>query len=726
MRWIDYAQWIGAPQSFQEVCPVFCKTFSLRGHVREAFLQVSAKGIYEVFINSVPVSKDLFAPGWTNYHSRIQFQEYDVTAFLTGSSFHLALHAGKGWYGGRLTHHIYQDRCPSVIAALFVRYADGTDEVFVTDGSWKVAEGPVKFSDIYDGEVYDARINFSKWFSAEVLPAGTEILVPQEGPPVREQQVLCPIALFRTPKGEAVLDFGQNLTGYVRFTVTANVGEEVRLSFAEVLDKDGNFYTENYRSAQSIIHYFCRGGEEAYQPHFSFQGFRYVRLDSWPGEPQLKNFQAVVVHSDMKRTGYFACSNPLVNSLYQNVLWGQRGNFLDIPTDCPQRDERMGWTGDAQVFCRAASLNFNILPFFRKWLHDLKSQQQPSGAIPRIIPNCLAPEDEAPAAWGDAAVICPWQLYETYGDPQVLLEQFDSMKKWVDYIRAQGTEEALWNTGEHYGDWLGLDAEEGFYTGRTDPYLIATAYFYRSASLLCKAGEALGKDMSEYRRLTEAIRSAFFHTYQRGNRLTSNTQTAYALVLDTGLAEEPAAAVFAARLAELITQNHCHLQTGFVGTPCILYALAEHGYPELAISLLLQEEYPSWLYPVKMGATTIWEHWDGLKPDGSMWSPDMNSFNHYAYGSVADFLYSKLCGIQPLEPGYAQIRIAPLFDQRFDWVEASFQTQFGEIYSGWRKDREQWVLTVHVPLGCKAEIITPYTCQTVDSGTYQIEVSMNP
>ena len=232
--------------------------------------------------------------------------------------------------------------------------------------------------------------------------------------------------------------------------------------------------------------------------------------------------------------------------------------------------------------------------------------------------------------------------------------------------------------------------------------------------------------MSEYHRLTEAIRSAFFHTYQRGNRLTSDTQTAYALVLDTGLAEEPAAAVFAARLAELITQNHCHLQTGFVGTPCILYALAEHGYPELAISLLLQEEYPSWLYPVKMGATTIWEHWDGLKPDGSMWSPDMNSFNHYAYGSVADFLYSKLCGIQPLEPGYAQIRIAPLFDQRFDWVEASFQTQFGEIYSGWRKDREQWVLTVHVPLGCKAEIITPYTCQTVDSGTYQIEVSMNP
>lgn len=384
----------------------------------------------------------------------------------------------------------------------------------------------------------------------------------------------------------------------------------------------------------------------------------------------------------------------------------------------------MGWTGDAQVFCRAASYNFDVERFFRKWLHDLKSEQLPSGAIPRIIPNCWNREDAAPSAWGDAAVICPWQIFITYGDRTVLEEQFASMQGWVDYIRSQGTREYLWDTGAHFGDWLGLDAEDGSYQGKTDPFLIATAYFYRSTEILCKAGEILGKNMEEYRKLAAGIRQEFEKVFVHERKLTSDTQTAYALALNVGLADGDLAEIFAERLVELVRINGYRLQTGFVGTPCLLHALANYGYPEIAVTLLLQEEYPSWLYSVKKGATTIWEHWDSLKPDGTMWSPDMNSFNHYAYGAVADFLYGCLCGIEPLEPGFRRIRIQPLTDPRLDWVEASIHTRYGKVFSSWKKDGEEWVYSVVLPQGCTAEICLPNGLQMVSGGQHEYRVPM--
>lgn len=722
MRWIDQAKWIAAAEDFGEVCPVFRKRLLLRGPVREAFLQISARGVYEVFLNGQQAGDFFLAPGWTNYRSRIQFQEYNVTGLLSGRETELRISAGKGWYGGRLTHGTYPGPCPAVIAALAVFYQDGAEEVFRTDADWEAAESPVRFSDLYDGETYDARVIPEGWRPVSVLPEDDVFLIEQEGPAVREQAYLSPAAVLHTSRGETVLDFGQNLTGYVRFTVRGRPGDVVELSDAEILDRDGNFYNENYRSAKSRICYLCKGGVETYQPHFSFQGFRYVRLDSWPGEVRPEDFTAVAVHSDMERTGHFACSSPLLNRLYQNVLWGQRGNFLDIPTDCPQRDERMGWTGDAQVFSRAASYNFDVERFFRKWLRDLKTEQKPSGAVPRIVPNCWDPEDAAPAAWGDAAVICPWQIYWTYGNRDVLEEQFSSMRGWVDYVRSQGSEEGLWDTGDQYGDWLGLDAEEGSYRGKTDPYLIATAYFYRSTQLLCRAGEVLGKEMTVYRELAGRIQAAFRRVYVQGERLTSDTQTAYALALETGLADSGLEKAFADRLAELVRLNGNRLQTGFVGTPCLLYALADHGYPDLAVTLLLQEEYPSWLYSVRQGATTVWEHWDGLKPDGTVWSPDMNSFNHYAYGAVADFLYGRLCGIEPLEPGFRRIRIQPLMDARLDWAEASVRTRHGAVGCGWRKEKGGWFCTVQVPRGCTAEVDLPGIAQTISEGTHEFRV----
>jgi alpha-L-rhamnosidase len=698
------ASWISA--GLGDVCPVFKKKIECKRGVQNADLFITAFGVYEAELNGRRVGAFFMAPGWTSYHKRLQYQQYDVTDLLKKSS-ELRVTLGKGWCVGRIAWGEKPGDWgneTALLACLRIRYDNGDEELIPTDATWEWAESPVRFSEIYDGETYDARVIPADWKPAMLVQRGKEVLLPQEGEIVCPQEVLRPVGMLTTPKGETVLDFGQNLTGYVRFTVCGEAGDEVRLSHAEVLDHDGNFYTENLRSAKNEIRYLCGGGEETYHPHFCFQGFRYVRIDCWPGNPKVEDFQAVVVHSQLERTGEFECSNPLLNQLYRNIIWGQKGNFLDVPTDCPQRDERLGWTGDAEVFARAASYNFNVLRFFKKWLHDLQADQLENGGVPHVIPNVI--DGHGSAAWGDAAVICPWQMYLTYGDRTVLEDQFESMRRWVEYIRSQGTEEALWNTGEHFGDWLGLDAQEGSYKGSTSEPLIATAYFAYSTSLLVKAGKALGRDMSEYEALYGRIVEAFRREFIQGGKMACDTQTAHVLALYFNLAAPEQKPALAARLAQLVHEHGDTLTTGFVGTPYLLYALADNGYLDLAYTLLLQEKFPSWLFSVRMGATTIWEHWDGVKEDGSMWSKDMNSFNHYAYGAVADFLYSAVAGINPDEtqPGYRHILLRPRPDNRLEYARASLKTAYGTVCSGWKRQDGGYVFDFDIPEGCTATL----------------------
>ncbi len=458
------------------------------------------------------------------------------------------------------------------------------------------------------------------------------------------------------------------------------------------------------RTAKNKIRYHLKGeGKETYHPYFSYQGFRYVRIDHFPGEIKIDQFTGLVLYSALDTIGEFSCSDAELNQLYQNALWGQKGNFLDIPTDCPQRDERMGWTGDAQIFEKTAMMNMNAKLFFEKWLKDLAYDQRENGAVPDIIPF-INDSHECSAGWGDAATILPWTVYWEYGDDTVLEQQYDSMKKWVSYVRAQGENEFLWNTGFHYGDWLGLDAVEGSYEGSTRKDLIATAYFARSVKLLSDTALVLGKEeeAEEYGQLFDKIKEAFKEAYVEQDKLVSDTQTAYAVALHFDLIDSK----YAKRLAELVIKNQYSLATGFIGTPYILHALSDQGYGEIAYRLLLKRDYPSWIYPITKGATTIWEHWDGIKPDGSFWSEDMNSFNHYAYGAVMDWIYTKMCGIQSVAAGYQKIRIAPLPYAGMKYAKASIQTPYGMVESKWEMEGRTARHTITIPYNVEAYFVS--------------------
>ncbi|HZG77795.1 MAG TPA: family 78 glycoside hydrolase catalytic domain, partial [Paenibacillus sp.] len=631
---------------------------------------------------------------------------------------------------------------------LHVVYADGAEQVVATDGGgrWKAADGPIRMSEIYHGETYDARLERDGWSAPGYDDgdwAGTEtrdwpmdVLVAQENEPVRVVQELKPIATLRTPRGELVLDLGQNMVGWMRFTVEESAGTVIRLRHAEVLDRDGNFYTGNLRAAKQTIEYVCRGGgPETFEPSFSFQGFRYVAVEGVSSEEGLADrFVGCVAHSDLETTGSFETSDELLNQLYRNIVWGQRGNFLDVPTDCPQRDERLGWTGDAQVFIRTSTYPMNVAPFFAKWLRDLAADQLPNGGVPYVIPfvryNAEFDENNgrhhSSSAWGDAAVICPWTLYEVYGDVRLLEEQYPSMKAWVEYIRSQGDDEYLWNTGFHYGDWLALDGKEGSYFGQTPTDLISTAFYARCADLLSRAAATLGKaeDAATYRELHRNVVDAFRKEFVSPNgRVIAPTQTAYVLALMFDLLEERHRERAAAMLAGYIEKNGDKLTTGFVGTPYLCPVLSRFGYDDLAYRLVLQKEYPSWLYSVTQGATTIWEHWDGIKPDGSFWSDDMNSYNHYAYGSVGEWLYRVAAGIDTLEsaPGYKRFRLAPVFNERLAYVRASYESPYGPIRSAWERQADgSVVVDVEVPPNTEAEVALPgVAAQVVGSGSYR-------
>ena len=628
------AKWIGTSENIGDICPIFRKEWTVNKAVRGAKFYLTALGVYEAKLNGKRVSDYVLAPGWTAYDKRLQYQVYDILNLLTENNI-LEVIVGKGWFSSPMPGWLESEdkaqrasRPRGIFGEIHIEYEDGSSKVWVTDESWQWSESAVRFSEIYDGEHYDAGFEVQEWKKTSEFEWSKDILFLQEGEMIKEKERIMAKSVFTTPAGEILVDFGQEITGYVEFSVEAKVGEYIHILHGEVLDKEGNFYNENYRSAKAEIQYICREGEQTYHPLLTFFGFRYLKLEQFPGTPLPEQFTAIVVYSDIKQTGRIACGKPEVNQLISNIFWGQKGNFLDLPTDCPQRDERLGWTGDAQVFVKAASYNYDVERFFRKWLKDLAADQREDGSVGQIIPDYM-PENAPSAAWGDAAVICPWQIYLTYGNKEVLESQFDSMKKWVDYISQATKVPYLWTGGIHFGDWLGLDAPVGSYKGSTREEFIASAFYAYSTQLVIKAGQVLGCDVTKYVQLHKNIVKAFRDTYP-----VYQTQTEHILAIQFGLATDLQKTADA--LAKMIIKDGCKMQTGFVGTPYILHVLSTYGYTDLAYALLLREEYPSWLYSVKKGATTIWEHWDGIMEDGEFWSMDMNSFNHYAYGSVAD------------------------------------------------------------------------------------------
>lgn len=684
---IKNSQWITVPEQYAsgDVCPVFRRRFAVKdpGSVKDAQLTITALGVYEARLNGKRISDYVLAPGWTSYEHRLQFQTYEVSALLEAEN-ELTVTVGRGWFrspmpGAVMTEEIRR-RCAQpcgVIAELIISDNDGCENTIQTDTAWEVSESPVRFSEIYAGETVDARFVPDLWMPAAALEWSKDILIPQEGEEIRETERVLPREIIQTPAGETVVDFGQVITGYVEIHLSASAGDEVCFLHGEVLDEEGNFFNANYRSARARVMYICRGGEQTWHPQLTFFGFRYIKLLSWPGDPVPDNFSALVVHSDMRRIGRLESGLPILNQLFSNIVWSQRGNFLDIPTDCPQRDERLGWTGDAQIFVKAASYFYDVERFFRKWLHDLAADQRATGEVGQVIPDIIKTAPGS-AGWGDAAVICPWQIYQAYGDPAVLREQFDSMCAWVDFIGKATETPNLWTGHFHFGDWLALDAPEGSYKGASRDDLIASAYYAWSTGLLVRAGQVIGRDVSRYRELHADVVNAYKAAFP-----DCRTQTEAVVALAFDLTDDPERV--AADLSERIRRNGVAIQTGFIGTPYLLHVLSRYGYDELAWSLLLRTEYPSWLYPVTKGATTVWEHWDGIRPDGSFWNGRSNSFNHYAYGAVADWVFEVAAGIRHewQHPGFEELVYEPHPDRHVGSLRAELETRYGRITAQW-------------------------------------------
>ena len=687
------AKFITADPKWKGRAPLFKREFKARGGLIRATLDITALGVYEATINGKRVGDFIMAPGWTSYNKRLPYQTYDITDLIKKGNNGIVVGVGSGWYGSYVGFGgIYPlGDHPALVMAITLEYADGC-EYILSDESFKVAKSETIESTIYNGEVTDARVKPRFASSARLFKGKKPPLYAFDGVPVREIERVSAKEIIITPRGELVIDFGQNLTGYPEFTVNCRGGEKLLITCAEILDKDGNFYNENYRSAKSLINYTAREGVQTYKPHYTFFGFRYLQLVGFPEGIKKEDFTAIVVHSDIERAGYFKSGHAKLNKLYENVIWGQRGNFLDVPTDCPQRDERLGWTGDAQVFCRTAMLNYNCDKFFRKWLRDLALDQCEDGGVPRVIPDTSPATPEMTvenlgrrhsAAWGDAATICPWEHYMAYGDEKFLKECFPSMKKWVEFIEKYSDNYA-WTVGFHYGDWLALDNAEDI-KGLTEHPLIATAFFYHSAELVVKAGRILKKDVTHFEEILPKIKAAFHERFIKDGRLTSDTQTAHVLAIHFGLCEGELREKLARRLVELIEERGDALTTGFVGTPYLLDTLTEIGRPDKAYSLLLREKFPSWLFSVNMGATTIWEHWDGINDKGEIWQKSMNSFNHYAYGSVAAWFYRTICGIRYDEsaPAYKHFFLTPTPCKELGCAKAKINTPSGEIISEW-------------------------------------------
>ena len=712
----ENAKWIIHPQNKLYEPVSFNTEFSFQKPIKRATLNITALGCYYAMINGERVGDFILAPGFTS-RKRVQYQSYDVTSMLKEGNNQIDVIISEGWYKGKINFGVDMggpEKKKALIAELTVTLVDGKKIVIPTSEKWCAKKDKLRMAELYDGEIVDMLFE-DKRVNAIVLDHDKKMIVKQQGEFVKEQEAIKPIAIFKAPNGDTIVDFGQNLTGYFEFETMAQAGDKVEFTVCEELDKYGNFYNENYRDAKARFEYICHNGYNKYKPILAFWGFRYIRVDSFPCEITKENIRAIVVHSQMKRTGYLESSDPLLNKLFSNIIWGQRGNFLDIPTDCPQRDERQGWTGDATVFCKTASYNYNVEKFFEKWLTDLRLDQGKKGNIPNIIPQTVcwdwSTTDKTGAVWGDCATIIPYQMYLTYGNTHILKKQFSCMKKYIGYIEKNTTTKYLWTGCDQFGDWLGLDSPEGSYRGSTNEDFIASVFYAHSVGIVVKVGKILNKNVDYYEKLHYNILRKVKETFKE-----YKTQTECVLALYFDIAENKSA--IAKQLAEMIKENGNRLKTGFVGTPYLLYALSQNGYSEVAYDLLLQEKFPSWLFSVKQGATTIWEHWDGKNEKGEFWSKNMNSFNHYAYGSVGGWVYEEACGIHVVEekPGFEEVVISPIPTDKIDYLSATIETKYGKIQSKWYHENGKIHYFVTTPV--KSTIIIDGNRHIVEKGTY--------
>ncbi len=710
--------------------PLLRKEFTVDGKVASARAYITCLGLYEMELNGQRVGKEVFTPGWTAYDKRLQYQTYDITPLLKAGKNAIGVTLADGWYRGFLTwsgkKNFYGDKL-ALLVQVQITYENGREQIVGSDETWKCSTGPILASDIYHGETYDARLIKKGWSSpgyddtgwAKVLKmaAPQKKLVAPAGPPVEKIEEIKAAKVIKTPKGETVVDLGQNMVGWVRLKVKGPAGTKVTLKHAEVLDKDGNFYIENLRGAKQTDEFILQGsGEEVFEPHFTFHGFRFVKVEGYPGELTSEAITGIVVHSAYAPTSNFECSNPMINQLQHNILWGQKGNFVDVPTDCPQRDERLGWMGDAQVFARTACFNGDVASFYTKWLKDVAIDQKPSGAVPHVIPNVLDREkpdaNVASAGWADAAVVVPWIVYLSYGDKRVLEEQYPSMKAWVDYVANKAGDTYFWNMDFTFGDWLAYATTHSDYPGATtDKDFVCQAHFAHSTDLLQRTAEILGKkeDAAKYAELLQKIKKVFVDEFVTANgRISPNTQTAYSLALCFDLLPENMRQQAAKRLADDVNKFK-HITTGFLGASLVCHALTDYGYYDEAFMLLNRQKYPSWLYPITRGATTIWERWDGIKANGTFQDAGMNSFNHYAYGAIGEWLYRVVAGIEidPQQPGYKHILFQPHSGGGLTFVRAAVHSMYGPVACNWEIKDKRMQVTLEVPANTTATATLP-------------------
>lgn len=717
------------------------RDFSVRPGLASAMMHCTALGLYQLYLNGRKVGDDELTPGWTSYRKHLLYQTYDVTDLLQAGGNAIGAMLGAGWYKGvmgfnHMRNH-YGDRT-AFLCQLELVYGDGSKETVVTDESWVSADSPILFSEIYDGETYDARLEQKGWNQTGFDASGWKpvmqveydysVLSPQSGCKVKEMERIPAQRIFTTPRGDTVIDFGQNLTGWVQFKVKGKPGDCVILNYFEVLDAEGNAYFANLRGAKSTDTYYLKGGEEeVFHPRFSYHGFQYVKLAKYPGEIKPENFMAIAVYSDMKLTGTFECSNPDLNQLHHNILWSMKGNFLDVPTDCPQRDERLGWTGDAQIFSSTACYLMDTYTFYSKWLKDLAADQTEEGGVPHLVPDIITGKDgsdwlvsngtHSAAAWADSALIIPWNLYLAYGDTEILARQYDSMKAWVDFMQRH-SDGPTWSYRLQFGDWVALDAKEGSYFGATPEDFVCAVYYAISTGILAKTAAILNKqdDFQRYSSLFTGIVDGFQKEFfTPAGRLAIRTQTAHILALYFDLVPPEYRQRTIQTLLKLLEENNGHLVTGFLGTPYFCHALSSNNHSKEAYELLLKDDFPSWLYQVKAGATTVWEHWDGKKPDGTMWSADMNSFNHYAYGAIGEWLYRAVAGIAPDEsnPGFKRIRIRPTIGGNLQTVKAGYRSINGDINVCWMLEGDVVTLDITIPHNTTAEVLLDHARQAV-------------
>ncbi|KUN64758.1 alpha-L-rhamnosidase [Streptomyces griseorubiginosus] len=711
--------------------PLLRKEFTAAADIERARLYVTAHGLYEIEINGRRVGDHALAPGWTSYHHRLRYQTHDVTGHLRAGANAIGAWLADGWYRGRLGFggghaDLYGDRV-ALLAQLEIVHRDGSVTVIGTDPSWRAAQGPILSAGLLDGETYDARqelpgwsrpgFDDGDWSPVDVVPRDPATLVAPTGPPVRCTEEIHPVLVTALDDDRLLVDFGQNLVGRVRITVSGPAGHTVVIRHAEVL-QDGELCVRPLRGATSTDRYTLRGGgPETWEPRFTLHGFRYAEITGWRGGGfPGRDIVARVHHTDMARTGWFACSNDQVNRLHQNVVWSLRGNFVDLPTDCPQRDERLGWTGDIQIFAPTAAFLYNCHGMLGSWLRDVAVEQHDDGTVPWYVPEIPGGEQWTPArpgaGWGDVVALTPWDLYRASGDTGLLAAQYDSARRWVDLVTRLAGPSGLWNRGYQLGDWLDPFAppdDPG--AGRTDRHLIATAYYAWSARHVAWTAGVLGRpdEGDRYGDLADRVRQAFVDAYVLpGGRMTSDTQTAYAVALQFDLLPDTEARAAAGRrLAELVAEGGHTIQTGFIGTPLVAPALSATRHDDTAYALLLQQECPSWLYALKHDATTVWERWDSMLPDGSVNPGEMTSFNHYALGAVAEWLHGTVAGLGASEPGYRGIVFRPRPGGGITWAHAAHESPYGRVEIRWDLDESGLTVRATVPTGTTARVDWP-------------------